>query len=273
VSAGEIALVDSHAHLDFPEFEGRLEKVLARAAEAGVGHVITIGISYETARKALEIAARFPDVSAAAGIHPNEAAAHFGEFEALARLFETEALVGVGETGLDFYRNRTPAAVQEESFRAHIELALARDLPLVIHVRDAYEEALRVLDASRKMPRGVFHCYSGTAEFAREAVARGFFISVAGQVTFKNADALRAAVATVPLERLLVETDCPYLAPAPHRGKDNEPAYVRFTAERIAEVMGVPFEEVARATTANARRLFGIGERPQGRAEGAGNSR
>lgn len=260
MTAAKPTLVDSHAHLDFPQFEGKLDGVLPRARDAGVTHVLTIGISYETARAALDIARRFPNVKAAAGVHPNEAGCEFADFGKLAKLFRSEPLVAVGETGLDYYRNRTPAAEQKSAFRAHIELALERDLPLVLHVRDAYADALSMLDSMPGMPRGVFHCFSGDAALAREVLARGFFISFAGQVTYKNAEALRAVVKGVPVGRLLVETDCPYLAPVPHRGKDNEPAYVRFTAEKIAEVMGVPFADVARATTANAWRLFGLGE-------------
>jgi TatD DNase family protein len=265
-SPAPIELVDSHAHLDFPELAGRLDAVVERANAAGVAHIVTVGTSYEAAVTALGIARRFPCVSAAAGIHPNYVAEKLAGFDDLRRLFDTEPLVAVGETGLDFYREHTPHADQEAAFRLHIELALDKDLPLVIHIRDAqgaaraYDRALEILDAAPRMPRGVFHCFSGTTQFAREAVARGFLISIAGQVTFKNAEALRATVATIPLERLLVETDCPYLAPVPNRGKDNEPAFVRHTADRVAEILATPFETVARATTDNARKLFSIAD-------------
>lgn len=255
---GAPTLIDTHAHLDFPQFQGRLDAVVRRAAESGVGHVLTVGISLDTARAALDIAGRFPSVSAAAGIHPNESGEHFREFADLRRLFDAGGFVAVGETGLDFYRARTARDVQQEAFRAHLELALEKNLPVIIHVRDAYDEALRLIDSLTAATKGVFHCFSGSADFAREVVRRGFLVSVAGQITFKNAGDLRAAVAAVPIESLLVETDCPYLAPLPHRGKDNEPAYVRFTAEKLAEIKGVSFDEVARATTANAKRLFGI---------------
>ncbi len=252
-------LVDSHAHLDFPEFDGRLDKVVESARSAGVTRILTVGTSYAAARRSLDIAARFPGVSAAAAVHPNYVADEFGAFADLRRLFETQPLVAVGETGLDFYRDHATPDAQERAFRAHLDLALERDLPVILHVRDAYERALAVLDSLPAMPRGVFHCFSGTSDFAAEALSRGFFVSFAGQVTFKNADALRASLAAVPLDRLMVETDCPYLAPAPNRGRTNEPAYVRFTAARAAEVLGVPFEALAAATTANARALFGIG--------------
>jgi len=262
--AARATLVDSHAHLDFPEFAGHLDEVIARANATGVGHILTIGISYETALAALDIARKYAGVSAAAGIHPNEVGAHFERFPELVKLFETEPLVAVGETGLDFYRNRTPAEEQKEAFRAHLELALERDLPVIIHVRDAYEEALKALDSLARMPRGVFHCFSGAAEFAREALDRGFFVSFAGQVTYKNAEDLRAVAGAIPVGRLLVETDCPYLSPVPHRGKTNEPSYVLHTAEKLAGLVGVPYDDFARATTANAWRLFGIGEKPAG---------
>ena len=251
-------LIDSHAHLDFPEFEGQVDAVIERARAAGVVGIVTVGTTYDSARKALEIASQHEGVYAAAGIHPNDVAQHFSEFGAVARLFETESLVAVGETGLDFHWKDTPPSEQEKAFRAHLDLAVSRDLPVIIHVREAHAEALRVLDSLPRMPRGVFHCFSGTAEFAREVIARGFYISIAGPVTYKNANNLRATVATIPLERLLVETDCPYLAPVPHRGKTNEPAYVRATAEKVAEVIGAPFEEFARATTENAWALFGL---------------
>ena len=195
-------------------------------------------------------------------MHPNEAGAQFKDFGLLAKLFETEPLVAVGETGLDFHHHFTPVEEQKKAFQAHLDLALDRNLPVILHVRDAHKETLEILDGLQRMPRGVFHCFSGTAEFAREALERGFFISVAGRVTYKNAEDLRKVVKGLPVGRLLVETDCPYLTPMPHRGEDNEPAFVRFTAEKIAEVMGMPFADLARTTTANARRLFGIGGTP-----------
>lgn len=262
MTAPQTTLVDSHAHLDLEEFSGHLEGVIARANEAGVNHILSIGTSYETSITTIEIARRFDCVSAAAGIHPHYVAERFGEFGRLKALFDDEPLVAVGETGLDFYRDASPRGDQCEAFRAHIDLAMAKDLPLIIHVRDAWDEALEVLDSAGGAPRGVFHCFSGDADFAREVLERGFFISVAGQVTFKKADDLREVVSALPLGRLLVETDCPYLAPVPKRGKTNEPAYVRLTAQAVAECMGVGFTDVARATTANAWRLFGIGPEP-----------
>jgi TatD DNase family protein len=251
------ALADSHAHLHFPEFEGTVGEVIERALAAGVERILTVGTSYEEAVKSLDMARRHPALSVAAAVHPNYVKDKYGGFEVLLRLFDAEPFVAVGETGLDFHWNYTPPAQQEKAFRAHLDLALEKNLPVILHVRDAYERTLEVLDSLERMPRGVFHCFSGTAEFAREALDRGFYISIAGQITFKKADALRAAAATVPLDRLLVETDCPYLAPLPHRGKTNEPAYVRFTAEKLAEVLGVAFAEVARATTANFHAVFG----------------
>ncbi len=262
MTAPQTTLVDSHAHLDFEDFRGRLDEVIARANEAGVTHILSIGTSYETSIAAVGIARRFDCVAAAAGIHPHYVAENFDEFGQLEALFDNEPLVAVGETGLDFYRDVSPRKDQREAFRAHIDLALERDLPVIIHVRDAWDEALEVIDATGSLPRGVFHCFAGDADFAREVLERGFFISVAGQVTFKKADELREVVSELPLGRLLVETDCPYLAPVPKRGKTNEPAYVRLTALAVAECMGVGFADVARATTANAWRLFGIGPEP-----------
>lgn len=263
--SSQITLVDSHAHLDYPPLAGDLSGVVSRAKDAGVAGIITVGTTLEGTRKSIEIARAFPGVVwAAGGIHPNEASAHFGEFAELSRLFETQPLVAVGETGLDFYRERTCADEQRAAFRAHLELALARDLPVIIHIREAYDEALKVLDSMPTMPRGVLHCFSGNLDFAREALGRGLYISIAGQVTYKNAEDLRRVVAQIPLGRLLVETDCPYLAPVPRRGKDNEPAYARFTAEAVAGLTGVTLADLARTTTANAWRLFRIGEKPLG---------
>ncbi|MHC4711961.1 MAG: YchF/TatD family DNA exonuclease [Planctomycetota bacterium] len=262
MSPAQHSLVDTHAHLDFPEFEGRLEQVVAAADENGVSNIISVATTYEAAGATLEIARRFPAVSPAAAVHPNYVREKFGEFESLAALFEGEPFIAVGETGLDFYRDYTPPDEQKAAFRAHIELALARDLPIIVHVRDAYDEALQVLDGFESAPKGVFHCFSGDADFADEVLERGFFISIAGQVTFANAAPLREVVAGLPLGRLLVETDCPFLAPVPRRGRTNEPAWVRYTAEAVADCLGAPFEDVARATTVNARRLFGVGKEP-----------
>lgn len=249
-------LIDSHAHLDFPDFEGCLDEVISRALDAGVTGILTIGTTYAAAIQAIEITGRYDCVFAAAGIHPNYVAEEFGRFEELAALFETKRLLAVGETGLDFYRDHTPRNMQLDAFKAHINLALERDLPLVIHIRQAFDEALAVLDSCGGMPTGVFHCFSGTASFAREVLKRGFYISIAGQVTFKKATDLRNTVAGLPLDRLLVETDCPYLAPVPNRGKPNEPAFVHHTAAKVAECMGLAFHDVANATTTNASRLF-----------------
>jgi len=257
-SLSPAALIDSHAHLDFPEFRGRLDAVIERARAAGVERIVSIGTTYEGALRTLEIAAQYANVSPAAGVHPSYIAEGFARFSDLVKLFETAPFVAVGETGLDFYRMHAPAEVQETAFRAHIELALERNLPVIIHVRDAYEDALRVLDSLPRTPSGVFHCFSGTVAFAREVIARGFYISFAGQVTFKNADALREVAAAAPMERILIETDCPFLAPVPHRGKDNEPAFVRHTAEMIAKVRGMKADAVAAQTLANTKALFGF---------------
>lgn len=255
-------LVDSHAHLTFPEFEGSVGETITRARDSGVRHILTVGTSLDDTHACIELAERYEEVYAAGGIHPNYVSRDWGGFEELTGLFAENRLAAVGETGLDFYRDHTPRENQVSAFRAHLELALRRDLPVIIHVRDAYDEALAVIDELGRAPRGVFHCFSGDAAFAEEALSRGFFISLAGQVTFKKAEALREVAAGLPLGRLLVETDCPYLAPVPVRGKQNEPAFVRHTALKVAEVLGVAFAEFARATTANAWRLFGIGEKP-----------
>ncbi len=255
-------LVDSHAHLDSEVYHGRLTDVLKSARAAGVTHILTVGTSLESALQAISISERHPEVAAAAGIHPNYIAEKGGDFNAVAALFDSAKLVAVGETGLDFYRDFTPRKAQHDAFRRHIELALSKDLPVIVHVREAYDEAIEVIDSFEKPPRGVFHCFSGDAAFAEEVLKRGFFISVAGQLSYRKADSLRAVAAGLPLGRLMVETDCPYLTPVPHRSKTNEPAYLALTAEVLAGCIGESLEDTARSTTANAWRLFGMGEEP-----------
>ena len=255
---GTHTIIDTHAHLDFEEFDGDRIETVARAAAAGVSDIITIGTTLAGAIKTLEIASKSENVHAAAGIHPNYVAENFGEWSELAALFERNIFVGVGETGLDFYRDHTPKSMQIAAFKEHICLSLERNLPLIIHCRDAYEEVIAAIDGFENMPRGVFHCFGGTTDFAAEAVKRGFLISFAGQLTFKKSDALRETAASIPIESILVETDCPYLAPAPNRGKRNEPAFAVHTAAMLAEVHGVSYARMAQALSANARRLFGI---------------
>jgi TatD DNase family protein len=255
-------LTDSHAHLDADGYAD-LDAVIARARAAGVGRIVAVGLWREPGRfgNALDLAARWPDLfSATIGIHPHECARVPEEDWALsARLAADPRVVAVGETGLDFHYDHSPRPVQEASFRRSLGIARAAGKPVVVHVREADEVCARVLREEGVPPAGgVIHCFTGDAAAARGYLDLGLFISVAGVVTFRTAEAIREAVRVVPRDRLLVETDSPYLAPIPHRGRRNEPAHVLETARKVAEIWGVPLEEVARATTENARRLFRI---------------
>ena len=256
---GRLMLFDTHAHLHFPDFTDDLDAVLERARAEGVRGMVTIGTDRESNRAVVELAGRRPEVWATVGIHPHDAAAateaDFEEMEGLAR---SEAkVVGLGEMGLDFFRNLSPREVQESVFRRQLALARAVAKPVVIHCRDAHAETLAILrDEKAGETGGVMHCFSGDVEIARRCLDLGLLISLAGPVTYKNARALPDVARFVPEDHLVVETDCPYLPPAPHRGKRNEPAYVALTAARIAELRGVDAGELGEITTRNAARLF-----------------
>jgi TatD DNase family protein len=258
-------LVDSHAHLDGEEFRGDLEAVVARALEAGVTRIVAVGLwrGPGSFGGAVDLAGSRPETfSATVGIHPHECArVPQADWEACAALAHDPRVVAVGETGLDFHYDHSPRDAQEASFRR--TLAIARDAgkPVVVHVREADGSCARVLrEEGVPAAGGVIHCFTGDAAAARAYLDLGLLISVAGVVTFRNADAIREAVRLVPRDRLLLETDSPYLAPVPFRGRRNEPARVRLVAEKVAEVWGCPLREVAEATTANARRLFRLAE-------------
>lgn len=256
-------LIDSHAHLDLPEFDSDRDAVLERARASDVKTIITIGIGRRECREALRLAERIPFVYATVGIHPHNA----GELD-LALLDFLEAsgrsprVVALGEMGLDYYRNLSPAEAQRRCFRAQLDLARSLKKPVVVHDRDAHDDTMSILREERAADiGGVLHCFSGDAAMAFACIDLGFSLSIPGTVTFKNAAVVQEVVRRVPLEWLLVETDCPFLTPVPHRGKRNEPAHVRLVAQKIAEIKGISLEEVAAATTANARRVFGL---PQG---------
>lgn len=257
-------LIDSHCHLDFQALSAELDDVVARARAAGVAGMVTICTEVRQFDRIRRIAERFDNVWCSVGLHPHEAAK---EPElATARLVELAAhakVVGIGETGLDFFYEHSPRAEQERQFRQHIAAARQTGLPLIVHTRDADAETAEILEEEMRAGRfsGLIHCFSSGPELARRAVDLGLYISVSGIVTFKKAEALRATVAAVPIDRLLVETDAPYLAPVPHRGKRNEPAFVTHTAAAVAEVKQVPVEALARTTTENFFRLFAKADR------------
>jgi TatD DNase family protein len=252
-------LVDSHCHLDFPEFAAELDAVVARAREAGVGRLLTICTRLSKFHEVLGVAERFDRMFCSVGVHPHEAA-HEPDvaLERIVTLAQHPKVVGIGEAGLDYYYDKSPHDKQQEVFRLHIEAARQTGLPLIVHSRDADEDTVTLLRAGADKGglKGVIHCFTATQYLADAALEMGFFISLSGIVTFKNAEALREVARSVPLDRLLVETDAPYLAPMPMRGKRNEPSFVRHTATYVADMLGIPFAELAQRTTANFERLF-----------------
>lgn len=255
-------IVDTHAHLTDRGLAADVEGVTARARAAGVGAIITVGTDLEDSRAAVALAESRPDVWATVGVHPHDAEAVTpAALDELAALAASPRVVAWGEVGLDYFRDRSPREVQRRWFREQVVRARELGLPVVVHDRDAHADTLEILKAeSGDGLRGVFHCFSGDVAFASEVLALGFFLSIPGTVTYPKNEELRRVVAFAPLERLLLETDCPYLAPQPMRGKQNEPALIVHTAEAVARVRGLELDDVARITTAASRELFGVGE-------------
>jgi len=255
-------LIDSHAHIQGKEYAGEIDAVIARARDAGVETIIAVGGAGDMSSnsEAVALAARFENVYATVGMHPHDAKdVGFDELKTLSELASSPKVVAVGETGLDYYYNHSPHDVQRRVFAQFIQMACDTQLPIVVHERDAAQQAVELLrnEGAGKL-RGVIHCFTGNYEAARAYLDLGFYLSFTGIITFKNAEPLREVVRKVPLEKIFVETDSPFLTPVPHRGKRNEPAYVRFVAETIAKVKRVDLAEVARLTTANVKTLFHI---------------
>jgi TatD DNase family protein len=250
-------LIDSHAHLDFPQFDLDREAAIARAQEAGVGAIVNIGTNLASSRASVALAERYDFIYAAVGIHPHDAeTANQDALHELRNLAHHPKVVAIGEIGLDYYRDYSPRPTQRRAFRDQLALASALGLPVVIHSRDAHDEVLGTLqdwDGG-----GVLHTYAGWPERLDDVLGMGFLIGISGPVTFRKAQRLQAVARAVPLDRLLVETDCPYLSPEPHRGRRNEPAYVKHVAEAIADIRDVSPEQIASATTQNTRCLFGL---------------
>ncbi|HEX3859823.1 MAG TPA: TatD family hydrolase [Pseudolabrys sp.] len=252
-------LVDSHCHLDFPDFAAELDAVVARARAADVGRMVTISTRVKKLAEVLAIAEKFPDVFCSVGTHPHHSAEE-PEVDAkmLAALAQNPKIVAIGEAGLDYHYDNSPHEAQETSFRQHIAAARETGLPLVIHSRDCDADMGRILEEETGKGRfkAVLHCFTGGRDLAFKAIALGHYISFTGILTFRRSDELRAIAADLPADRVLVETDAPYLAPLPYRGKRNEPAYVGETAKVLAQARGVPAEVVAHETTENFFRLF-----------------
>lgn len=259
-------LFDTHAHLNQSDFDVDRAEVIARAKAAGVEQIVTVGYNLVSSRQSIDIAAGFPGVYAAVGIQPNDSVhAAPGDWDEIVRLASSPDVVALGETGLDRYWDTSPLPVQQDYFDRHLRLSQAIGLPFIVHTRESDAEVLAMLREARRRGEitGVMHSFTGSAETAAECVALGLYISFAGMVTFKKSDALRAVAATIPAERILIETDSPYLSPHPLRGKRNEPAHVTHTAACLAQVRGVSLAEFAEQTVTNAQRLFRVGPSEQ----------
>ena len=254
-------LIDSHAHLDDLRYDTDRDNVLQRAQTTGIEAIVTIGCDLATSQAAVALAHAHPNIFATIGVHPHEAK-EIGEgwYESFRSLAQHPKVVAYGEIGLDYHYDHSPREIQRQRFREQIHLARELALPLVIHTREAQEDTMMILREEGAVDvGGVFHCFSGDMWLAKDALDLGFYLSFSGVLTFKNATMLRDIAKTVPLDRLMVETDCPYLAPVPYRGKRNEPAYVQYVAETLAEIRGNgSVEFIARATVENTKRVFRI---------------
>ena len=256
-----IELIDTHCHLDMNAYWDVIPDILSQSMKNGVTKIITIGIDLESSHKAIELARNFPGVWATIGVHPHNAAVEnsqeiYLQLERLA-LEKANKVVGYGEVGLDYAKNYAPHDLQVDCFQKQLKIAKKLNLPIIIHDRDAHEETLDLLKAHTPFPAGgVMHCFSGDIHFARDIVDLGLYISIPGIVTFKNSGDMQQVARAIPLERIILETDGPFLAPVPFRGKVNQPEYLLFTAQKIADLRKISLDEVARETTKNAIRLF-----------------
>jgi TatD DNase family protein len=259
-------IIDTHAHLDMSQFDNDRDDVVARAKAAGINRIITIGIDLESSRQSVRLAEKYPGVLAAVGIHPQESKGigHNSIFQ-LEEISRSPKVVGIGETGLDFYRNNAPREDQFQVFQCQLELAQTRGLPVIIHSRQALEETLGIIktwsaayNLPSGKPRGVIHCFSGDPETALEYIELGFYISIGGYIGYPSSARLREAIVKIPGDRLVVETDCPFLPPQKFRGKRNEPAYTRIILEVLAGIKQISTEEMAAQTTRNAETLFNL---------------
>jgi TatD DNase family protein len=266
-------VIDTHSHVNFDAFDADRDAIIARAAAAGVTRIINPGVDQGSSRAALDLAARYDGIFAAVGVHPNDTA-HFGDADLdwIEAFAGEPKVVAIGEIGLDYHWDESPKDAQFRAFEAQLALAARLELPVIIHNRDAHEDVIAILEAwvnglsasspLRERP-GVLHSFSAPRAIADRALAAGFYLGFTGPITFKNADDLRRIATAVPLDRLLVETDAPFLAPTPYRGKRNEPAYIPIMVERLASLRQISTVQMAAATTANAERLFKLPSQPQ----------
>ncbi len=249
-------LIDSHAHLEMKEFDSDRQQVIERARLAGVDSIVTVGTNLKLSRKALSLARQYENIFATVGVHPHDVTRIGNKtFDELRELARDPKIVAYGEIGLDFFRNISPREKQIEMFGCQMEIAQELKLPVIIHDRDAHVQTLRMVKDS-SIRRGVFHCFSGDYNMARQCIDLGFYISVPGVVTFDKSQTLQDVVRKVPIDFLLLETDCPYLTPVPHRGQRNEPSFIVHTAKKVAEIKGLPLEEVTQTAALNTQKLF-----------------
>jgi TatD DNase family protein len=253
-------LFDTHAHLNADQYKEDLDEVMERAKEAGVSNIVVVGFDTQTINRAMDLAEAHDHIYACVGWHPVDAIDMTDEdLKWIEELASHPKVVAIGEMGLDYHWDKSPHDIQKEVFRKQIRLAKKVKLPIVIHNRDATADIVEILrEEGAAEVGGIMHCFSGSVEIAKECLDMNFYISLGGPVTFKNAKKPKEVALEVPLDKLLIETDCPYLTPHPYRGQRNEPSYVKLVAEEIAEIKGISFEEIARATSDNAKKIFGI---------------
>ncbi|MBW2618205.1 MAG: TatD family hydrolase [Deltaproteobacteria bacterium] len=250
---------DAHAHLSLKKFKADREEVIQRAREAGLTWIINVAMLGDGAEQALALTAEYDFMPAVVGCHPHDAAGFdAGRLARLDRLAGREGVVGIGEIGLDFFRDLSPRPAQERAFEQQLQLAVNKNLPVVIHDREAHQRTVEIVASCCPEKGGMFHCFSGDLTLARQVLDLGFYVSLPGVITFPTAKVLREVAAYLPLDKLLVETDCPFLAPQPFRGQRNEPAHVVLVAQKIAQIKGLTYKEVAAQTTANLEKLFGL---------------
>jgi len=253
-------LIDSHAHLDMKQFDSDRDQVIDRALSADVRHIITVGIDIKSSLNAVKLTTHYPSIFATAGIHPHNADnANKNDLEQIALIAQQDKIIAIGEIGLDFFRNRSARQNQIEVFTQQLDLAISLNLPVVIHDREAHTETVNILSSfKRNGLHGMIHCFSGDYKLAHTFIKMGYYISIPGTVTFNNASQIQDVVRRVPLNKLLLETDAPFLTPLPHRGKRNEPSYIVHTAQKIANLRGISFEEISYQTSKNVCELFNL---------------
>ena len=249
--------IDSHCHINFPELNQKIDEVLANMKDNDISHALCVSVTLDKINEILSLTKKYSNVYASVGVHPDYEDIQEPDIETLFNYSKNEKVVAIGETGLDYFRLTGDLSWQRERFRTHIRAAIKSNLPLIIHTRNAQEDTISIMkEESAKSTTGVMHCFTESYEMAKKAIDLGFYISFSGIITFKNAETLRETVKKIPIENILIETDSPYLAPVPNRGKLNEPANVIYVAEKIAELKGIPVEKVAEITTNNFFKLF-----------------